>query len=101
MLKPLPENTDTNAVRQVKPVPEFTRTCEACGKTGLSPDMINVIIVVGSPGHASLSPFQCAHEEHWACSPECWEKVAHACISEHMVAMLNASRASVGLPAGS
>ena len=65
------------------------RVCEACGKVvPVGHDAINIIIVVGSPGHPDLAPFQCSAEEHWACSIVCWEKVAHACITEHMVELL-------------
>lgn len=64
------------------------RVCECCKKTGPSHRMINVIIVIGSPGHENLQPFQCSQEEHWACSIECWTKVAHACVDEHMSELL-------------
>lgn len=62
--------------------------CEACGTTGPTHLMINVMIVIGSPGHPSLSAFQCSQTEHWACSPTCWRAVAHACIDEHMCELL-------------
>lgn len=64
------------------------RICEACGAQKISHEAINCIIVIGSPGHASLSPFQCAYEEHWSCSIPCWQKVAHACVDEHMAELL-------------
>lgn len=77
-------------------------TCEACGKQGPSHLMINAIIAIGSPGHPSLPPFQCSGSEqfkgsteHWACSPDCWASVAHACIDEHMAPLLNAYRSKV------
>ncbi len=95
MLKPI--ELHPQGIRQVREVPELTRTCEACGKQDLSPNMINVMMVVGSPGHPTIAPFQCPQEEHWACSPECWSKVAHACIDEHMVTLLNYHRGKVGL----
>jgi hypothetical protein len=71
-------------------------TCEACRSQGPSHRMINLAIVVGSPGHESLTGFQCPGskqmptntDEHWACSIECWAKVAHACIDEHMAVLL-------------
>lgn len=65
--------------------------CEnsACGKVvNCRHDAINYMFVVGSPGHPSLMPFQCPSGEHWACSIECWEIVAHACIREHALEML-------------
>lgn len=71
--------------------------CEACGKPGPTHRMINVMIVIGSPGHPSLPPFQCSNTEHWACSRECWGKVAHACIDEHMHALLEQAHQSIGL----
>lgn len=74
------------------------RTCEACGTiVVVGHDAINFIAVVGSPGHPSLTPLQCEQEEHWACSIACWAKVAHACIDEHMTAMLEARHREVGL----
>lgn len=86
MLKPLPpprDNSQQNAYRKdMLPPP---RTCEACGKVvSIGHDAINCIIVIGSPGHPDLLPFQCPAEEHWACCPNCWAKVAHACVDEHM-----------------
>lgn len=72
------------------------RTCEACGTQKPSDASINCIIVIGSPGHASLAPFQCAQEEHWACSIACWQTVAHACIDEHMAALLQSAHQTIG-----
>ena len=85
MLKPL----DTKK----KPEPEYAtdspqRICEACGKSGPSHRMINCILVVGSPGWEGVPSFQCPQEEHWACSPDCWLKVAHACAEEHLHVIL-------------
>lgn len=81
--------------------------CEACGKSGPTHLMINLAVCIGSPGHPSLPPFQCpgsqqtapgpAGAEHWACSPDCWKAVAHACIDEHMHELLKVARAKVGL----
>lgn len=83
MLKPLPSQQPS---KETLPPP---RTCEACKKVvAVGHDAINCIIVIGSPGHPQLAPFQCAHEEHWACSIPCWQKVAHACIDEHMHVLL-------------
>lgn len=91
ILKPLPNSKNVNDT----PPP---RKCEACGTiVAVGHDAINVIIVVGSPGHPSLAPFQCGYEEHWACSIECWQKVAHACIDEHMRVMLQELHDKAGL----
>lgn len=86
MLQPLSE--------QKLPPP---RRCEACGTiVPVGHDAINCIIVIGSPGHPSLMPFQCPMEEHWACSPVCWKKVAIACIEEHMHQLLLSKHKEVG-----
>lgn len=63
---------------------EQERVCESCGKSLPSSQSINFIGIVGSPGHPSLPAFQCTQVEHWSCSIECWSKVAHACIDEHL-----------------
>lgn len=76
MLKPLEVKTNSD------------RVCESCGKKNSSDTSINCIIVIGSPGHKTLAPFQCDQEEHWACSIECWAKVSHSCIDEHMTELL-------------
>jgi hypothetical protein len=76
-------------VQEILPPP---RTCEACGKVvAVGHDAINFIAVIGSPGHPDLMPFQCAYTEHWACSIECWKIVAHACIDEHILPLLQAA----------
>ncbi len=64
------------------------RKCECCRQIVDSSKAINIMIVVGSPGHEEMAPFQCPAEEHWACSITCWSKVAHACIDEHMSQLL-------------
>jgi hypothetical protein len=76
-----------------------TVKCEndQCSAIGPSHLMINCIIFIGSPGHPALPPFQCGQTEHWACSVECWSKVAHACIDEHMSELLKEARATVEL----
>lgn len=90
MLKPI--NPD-----QEGPAPAPV-ACEACHKQIARRDLaINLIITIGSPGHPELPPIQCPQEEHWACSPECWAAVAHACIDEHMQSTLKKHRAKVGL----
>jgi hypothetical protein len=72
-----------------------TLTCEKCGKQGPSHLMINLMIGVGSPGHPSITGFQCpgsgqyqGRPEHWACSLDCWREIAHACIEEHVHELL-------------
>lgn len=67
---------------------EIMRICENCGVQKPSSKSINFIGIIGSPGHFSLSSFQCIHVEHWACSPECWKIIAHACIDEHLHVLL-------------
>lgn len=84
MLKPLNELTPPPVAG---PPP---RTCEACGAVvPVGHDAINVIVTIGSPGHPDLPPFQCPQVEHWACSPNCWGQVAHACVDEHILPILN------------
>lgn len=90
MLKPLGQS-------QPKPEPVIMRTCEACGRQVDSSWAINMIFVIGSPGHPELMPFQCEQEEHWACSRHCWNKVAHACIDEHMMILLQQKHIEKGL----
>lgn len=67
--------------------PEPAETCEACGKSLPRSYMMNAILVA-SGTHPAL-PFQCPAGGHWACSPECWVKVAHACVDEHMQQLLH------------
>lgn len=93
MLKPLGQ-------RNTKPELVIIRTCEACGKQVDSSYAINMIFVVGSPGHPELAPFQCEHEEHWACSLGCWRVVAHACIDEHMHEILRMKHEEKGIISG-
>jgi hypothetical protein len=100
MLKPLlaiPNRTQGNPDAYRTDILGPQRECEACHKQVPSEEAINVMILVGSPGHIGLAPFQCAHEEHWACSPECWLLVTHACIDEHMHEMLKYYRSTKGL----
>lgn len=65
-------------VRSQDPV----RACEVCGKEKPSSDMINIIVVIGSPGHHSLLPFQHPEEEHWACSIDCWHELSMRVVLE-------------------
>jgi len=98
MLKPINPEEAVNKGQRVTYPPPPPRTCEACGNVvPVGHDAINCIIAVGSPGHPDLYPFQCASEEHWACSVECWRAVAHACIDEHMQPLLKYHRNKVGL----
>jgi hypothetical protein len=97
MLKAIPMPGDTQPLEPEYGSDSPTVVCEACAKPGPSHLMINCMIAIGSPGHPSLPAFQCAAVEHWACSPECWRNVAHACIDEHMHALLLAHRSTVNL----
>lgn len=92
MLQPLSNSQDETSQSKLPP----PRTCESCGKVvAVGHDAINVIIVIGSPGHPDIAPFQCSFEEHWACSLKCWLKVAHACIDEHMQVLLQRAHADI------
>ena len=84
----MPEQRATQLISRV-PAPVV---CESCGNVlKTRADAFNVMFVcqIGVPGHAAIPPFQCDSEEHWACSKECWQKVAHACIDQHMMETLN------------
>ena len=68
-------------------------TCDSCGKNVAVHDAATNMIVgmrikIGVPGHPGIPPFNCPHGEHWACSVDCWQKVAHDCITNHLVPML-------------
>ena len=78
-------------------VSEGTRICECCKKEVKSSSAINIMIVVGSPGHADMLHFQCPNEEQWACSLECWTNVANACIEEHILEILKELHKQKGL----
>lgn len=91
MLKPLP--SPQSQPQENLPPP---RTCEACGTVVPGNDAINCIFVVGIAGHPDIPPFQCAHEEHFSCSIPCWQKVAHACIDEHIAVMLRVKHQELG-----
>jgi len=59
--------------------------CSACGKvlaTLTNGWNMYFSCGVGVPGSPDISAFGCA--EHWACSPACWLKVAHACVDQHL-----------------
>lgn len=71
-----------------------TVVCAACQRPGKSHLMINCVICSPSPGHPDILGIGCG--EHWACSIECWRKVAHACIDEHMVKLLQYWHKKVG-----
>jgi hypothetical protein len=75
---------------------EQLRRCENCGRVLPSSKSINFIGIIGSPGHSELMPFQCVHTEHWSCSIECWQKIAHACIDEHLAEMLKQKHQILG-----
>ena len=63
-------------------------TCEACGKVVSRHDLaINCIIGIGVTGHPDIPSFQDPHEEHWACSVDCWMRVAKMSI-DHVAELL-------------
>ena len=72
-----------------------TVECDNCGTKGLSHQMINLTVSIGSPGHPSLTGFACI--DHWACSMECWEAIAHECVHRHTLQELKMRRQKVGL----
>ncbi len=80
-------------------IPAIPRTCEACGTIVPEGDKaINFIPAVGSAGHPDVAGVvTCPYEEHWACSLECWAKVAHACIDEHMAQILQHIHQKMGI----
>lgn len=88
MLKPLHQTQELSQA-------EIQRTCEMCGTPVPSSYALNFILIIGSPGHPSLTPIQCTQTEHWACSIEHWEKVAHACITEHGLLLLQEAHSNV------
>lgn len=93
LLPPLPDK-DTP---RVTPIPLVD--CAVCGTSLPNSHAFNIIISVGVPGHPDVQPFQCPHEEHWACSIDHWLQVSHACLDEHIHAILQDIHAN--LPAGS
>lgn len=66
------------------PPPEPMEICESCGKSLPRSHALMSFIIVGG-----AKPFQCPGGGHVACSIECWAKVSHACIDEHMVEILS------------
>ena len=70
--------------------------CDVCPNTGQAHDMIDFVANVLSPGHPKLTGIACP-TQHWACSLECWIKVAHACIDEHLLEVLKFQRKNVGM----
>lgn len=102
MLKSIRPEQSIAAPRTAETVTSPPILCEACGKSVPREQAMNIILVVGSPGHPDLPPFQCpgggdSYGDHWACSVECWKTIAHACIDEHMHAILLYHRKKVGL----
>ena len=75
-------------------------TCEGCGKTiptranAMNTNNVSYVFnaQVGSPGHPALPVLQCPvadNAEHWACSPDCWHKVAVDCLTNHQKPILD------------
>lgn len=65
------------------------RTCQVpgCGVTRPLDQMIHGHLSVTVPGDeykGKIPPFQCADEEHWACSIEHFTQIQHACLDEHI-----------------
>lgn len=72
--------------------PEPIRKCDACGKKVQQKDAINFVWSVGCTGMniGFNGPGSGQSDgDYWACSTECWLKVAHASIDEHALPMLN------------
>lgn len=65
-------NLDEDDIRFGDPV----RACEVCGTELPSSDMIAFHMVISSPGHHTLPPFQHPDIEHWACSIDHWDTLA-------------------------
>jgi hypothetical protein len=76
-----------NAKKIIEPA-SSPYVCESCGKvlatfsTGHNFWFNGGIGVPGSPDLASIA---CDAGQHWACSIDCWSKVAHACIEQHLL----------------
>lgn len=61
--------------------PELQLPCEACGQlTGLG-DAISYKVWMAKPG-TGVAGFD-EHDQHFGCSHDCAEKLAHACITQH------------------
>lgn len=74
--------------------------CEACGKdiptraNAINTNNVSYVFngQIGSPGHPALPILQCPvadNSEHWACSPDCWHKVATDCLTNHQKPILD------------
>lgn len=77
---------------------DVVRACEVCGTERASSDMIAFHMVISSPGHYSLPPFQHPEIEHWACSVDHWDALASRVQGEMkdiLVALHTAKKESV------
>lgn len=95
LLKPLPANQPIEEIEQGSDSPP--QQCEICKTVFPRHKMINLFIGISSPGNERLSGGIGCSYEHWACSPNCWQKLAHACIDEHVVYLLLEARKKVGI----
>jgi len=85
---------NNNAQGELPPDP--TRICEICGKEVPGSEAINYIASIGVAGDPRLKPIQCPYEEHWSCSIEHLQQVAHACITEHLKEILVYAHNQIG-----
>lgn len=66
--------------------------CEICGHPmPTHADAMNIALAVqvGVPGHPAIAVIQCPMPEHWACSIDCWRKMADRCLDEHIIPLIN------------
>jgi hypothetical protein len=86
-----------NAQKTIKQVAPPV-VCESCGK--VLPTHANAYNMwfnsgIGVPGGPELHPISCDAGEHWACSLDCWQVVAHACVEVHMFETLKQAHAAL------
>ena len=65
--------------------------CENCGNVlQHNSDAVNFWFNsgIGVPLGPQLSAFGCDSGQHWACSLDCWETIAHACVTHHLRATM-------------
>lgn len=73
--------------------------CEICGHPMPShADALNLAftVQVGVPGHPALTVIHCPMPEHWACSIECWRKMADNCLDNDIIPLLEHAHERVG-----
>lgn len=64
------------------------RKCDVCGLVRRQDMMLNFAMIVGSPGHPDIPPFQCKHGEHWACSLAHFEDIVMHCAIDEIKTMI-------------